>query len=515
MTATLLAELVATSARVAGTRARLAKQTALAEFLAGLPDAELRLAVCYLSGVLPQGRVGLGYATVARALPASAAPHASLRLIDVDAFLDRFAAIAGAGAVARRRDLLRALLAAASAPEAEFLLRLFGGELRQGALQGVLVEAVAQATAVRAEVLRRALMLSGDLAEVTLLARRAGEAGLEAVAPAPFRPLQPMLAEPAADAGEAVERLGEAVFEYKLDGARVQAHKRGREVRVYSRRLNDVTAAVPEIVEVVGASSAESLILDGETLALRPGGKPHPFQSTMRRFGRRLDVERLRAELPLSVFFFDCLSCDGEDLTRAPTLERLRRLDAVLPPEHRMPRCVTGEAPRAEQFLAASLQAGHEGVMAKSTRAPYAAGSRGSDWLKIKPVHTLDLVVLAAEWGHGRRRGWLSNLHLGARDTAAGGFVMLGKTFKGLTDELLRWQTGALQKIAVREEDGTVFVEPQLVVEIACNDIQASPRYPAGLALRFARVRRYRPDKRPADADTVDTVRALHQRSGG
>jgi DNA ligase-1 len=309
--------------------------------------------------------------------------------------------------------------------------------------------------------------------------------------------------------------LGEAALEYKLDGARIQVHKGGDDVRVFTRQLNDVTVAVPEVVAAARRLHLREAILDGEAIALRPSGAPLPFQVTMRRFGRKLDVDRLKAELPLASFFFDILYADGSSLLDEPYRQRFATLADAVPAAERVPRIVTADPKEAVGFFERALAAGHEGLMAKALGAPYEAGARGGAWLKVKPVQTLDLVVLAAEWGHGRRRGWLSNLHLGARDPDAGGFVMLGKTFKGMTDEMLAWQTTKLLELETRRDGHTVYVRPELVVEVAFNDIQASPQYPGGLALRFARVRRYRPDKGPALADTIDTVRDLHRRAGG
>ncbi len=324
-----------------------------------------------------------------------------------------------------------------------------------------------------------------------------------------------MLAQPAADLPDALERLGEAMLEWKLDGARVQVHRSGDEVRVFTRNLHEVTAAVPEIVETVRSLRVSSLVLDGEAIALREDGAPQPFQVSMRRFTRRLDVDRMRRELPLSGFFFDCLHLDGDDLLSAAAADRVAALDKVLPAAMRVPRLRTAEGAAASAFLAEALRLGHEGVMAKDPEAAYEAGRRGSGWLKVKPAQTLDLVVLAAEWGHGRRRAWLSNLHLGARDPEHGGFVMLGKTFKGLDDATLAWQTERLRELAIGDEGFVVHVRPELVAEIAFSDLQESPRYPGGLALRFARLRRYRTDKTAADADTIATVRALFARQRG
>jgi DNA ligase 1 len=342
-----------------------------------------------------------------------------------------------------------------------------------------------------------------------------GEQGLNEFDLTLFRPLQPMLAEPAVDPKDAIERLGRAVFELKLDGARVQVHRQGEQVKVYTRALNEVTYAVPELVELVRALPAEELVLDGEVIALREDGSPLPFQETMRRFGRKLDVASLQKTMPLSTFFFDCLHLDGESLLNAGTEARIAAMSRVVPLANQPSRMVTSSLEEAEAFFQDALDRGHEGVMAKAPDAPYFAGSRGASWLKLKQAHTFDLVVLAAEWGSGRRQGWLSNLHLGARDADNGGFVMLGKTFKGLTDELLRWQTEQLLARETHRDDYTVYVRPELVVEIALNDVQTSPHYPAGLALRFARVKRYRPDKAPSEADTLAQIRALHARSQG
>src|SRR5216110_1885610 len=382
------------------------------------------------------------------------------------------------------------------------------GELRQGALEGRVTEAVARAAGLEAEAVRRATMLAADLGRVAHAALTRGAAGLTSFRVELFRPLKPMLAQAAGDVGDALTRLGngQAAFEYKLDGARIQVHKARDQVRVFSRQLNDVTQAVPEVVETVRRLPLDDAILDGEAIALRPDGTPLPFQMTMRRFGRKLDVERLRAELPLVPFFFDILYADGAPLLDEPYARRFAVLAAAVTGEQRVPRIVTSDAGEAGAFFERAIAAGQEGLMAKALDARYEAGARGAAWLKLKPAHTLDLVVLAAEWGHGRRRGRLSNLHLGARDADAGGFVMLGKTFKGMTDELLAWQTTRLLALEHARDDHTVYVRPELVVEVAFNDVQASPQYPGGVALRFARVVRYRPDKRADEADTIATV---------
>jgi len=404
--------------------------------------------------------------------------------------------------------LLQGLFARATEAEQRFLIALLAGELRQGALEAVMVDAIAKTSGIAGEHVRRAVMLAGSVAVVARAALEQGEAGLKQYDIQLFRPVQPMLAQSAEDIGEALGELGEAALEFKMDGARVQAHKSGDEVRIYSRALNDVTAAVPEVVEIVRALPTRDLILDGEVLSLQPDGRPQPFQITMRRFGRKLDVDRLRAELPMTPFWFDLLYLDGGSLLEET---QRRRFDALagLANDFLMPHLVTSDTAHAQEFLDQALQRGHEGIMAKATDALYAAGSRGQSWIKVKRPRSLDLVILAAEWGHGRRHGWLSNLHLGARDTEKGGFAMLGKTFKGLTDAMLAWQTEELLKLEIGRDNYTVHVEPKLVAEIVFNEIQVSPRYPSGLALRFARVKRYRTDKTAAEADTFETVQKL------
>lgn len=509
------AELVATSASVAAVRGRKEKTARLAGFLSALDPAELAPAVAFLSGSTRQGRLGVGSATIRAAHDVPPAPTPTLSLTDVDHVFASIASTSGAGSTRDRQSRLRALFAAGTAAEQEFLVRLLFGELRQGAQEGVLLEAVAASAHVPVSKVRRATMMSGDLSAVAHAARTGGEAALSQFAVRIFTPVQPMLADSSESVVEAVAALDDASLEFKLDGARIQVHKQGDLVKVYSRALREVTPAVPEVVELVRALPAESLILDGEVLALRPNGTPLPFQDTMRRFGRRLEVEKLRAELPLTPFFFDVLSIDGRDELDAPQCERFRTLQSVLPGSAVVPHASHVTASAAQAFLDDALARGHEGVMAKMPTAPYAAGSRGSAWLKVKAVRTLDLVVLAVEWGSGRRRGWLSNLHLGARDPVHNGFVMLGKTFKGLTDELLTWQTRELLAREVARDEYVVHVKPELVVEIAFNDIQASPHYPGGMALRFARVRRYRTDKTAAEADTIDTVRAIYKATTG
>jgi DNA ligase-1 len=504
-----LADLVAASRAVAGTRERSLKISRLADCLRRMSADEIPIGVALLSGEPRQGRLGLGPSALRQSIPSGVAPEPRLAISEVDRAFSDIATTSGPGATGRRIERFRALLREATNEERDFLVRVAAGELRQGALEGIAAEAVAAAYGVSAAEVRRALMFRGDLGTVARTAATGGTAALTAFSIELFRPIQPMLAQTAADVDEALARLGEASLEWKLDGARVQIHRRGSEVEVYTRRLNAVTIRVPEIVEAVRALGAREVILDGETICLQAGGRPHPFQTTMRRFGRRLEVERMRRELPLATFCFDLLWLDGESLVDRPAAERWEALAATVPEHLRIPRRRSDDLDEARRFLASALEAGHEGLMAKALDAPYEAGRRGQAWLKVKTAHTLDLVVLAAEWGHGRRHGWLSNLHLGARDPRTGGFVMLGKTFKGMTDEMLAWQTRELLRLETRRDDWVVYVEPELVVEVAFNDIQRSPQYPGGVALRFARVKGYRSDKTAADTDTIDSVIAL------
>jgi DNA ligase-1 len=500
-------DVVEVSQRVAEAGGRLDKITRLAALLSRLDPQEVDIAVGFLIGWPRQGKLGIGWAAFRDATPAPATTP-SLALAEVDHALQELKEVKGKGSAGARLGMLRALLARCTEPEQRFLMALATGEVRQGALEGVLTEAVARAAALPAEKVRRAVMLAGDLGRAAAVLLTQGEAGLARYRVELFRAVQPMLADSAPDVAGALAQLGRAALEYKLDGARVQVHKSGDDVAVYSRSANVVTAAVPEVVDAVRRLPSRELILDGEVIALNPAGRPHPFQITMRRFGRRLEVERLRDELPVTPFFFDMLLEDGEELLDRPYSTRIERLAAALPPSLLVPRIVTDELVTAVRFEAEALDRGHEGVMAKSLNAPYAAGRRGSAWLKVKTARTLDLVVLAAEWGSGRRQGWLSNLHLGARDPA-GGFVMLGKTFKGMTDEVLGWQTRELLAREVRREGHIVYVRPELVVEVAFNEVQDSSQYPGGLTLRFARIKGYRPDKGAAEADTVEAVRAL------
>ncbi|MGH8193461.1 MAG: ATP-dependent DNA ligase [Woeseiaceae bacterium] len=508
----LFRTLTETSEAVAATRSRLRKIDLLQACLRQFAPDEIETGVGYLIGTLRQGRIGLGPSAVRHALGVGAETASTLSIGDVDAAFEELASVSGKGSNLERKRLLSGLFARATAAEQNFLARLVHGELRQGALEGVMIDAIAKAAELPLRDVRRAVMLSGNSASVAQAAVMEGHAGLEAFRLALMQPLQPMLAQTADGIAAALEALGEAAFEYKLDGARIQVHKLAAEVRIFTRRLNDVSASLPEVVDAIRNLPARKLILDGEVIALRADGTPHPFQVTMRRLGRKLDIDSLRESLPLNAIFFDCLHADGEDLIDRPASERFVRMSDIVPTELLIPRLVTADGDAAARFLDQALAAGHEGLMAKSRDSLYEAGSRGGSWLKIKPAHTLDLVIIAAEWGSGRRHGWLSNLHLAARDPDKDTFVMLGKTFKGMTDKILEWQTQRLLELETSREGQVVNVRPELVVEIAFNELQTSPHYPGGMALRFARVKRYREDKGPENADTIDTVREIFMR---
>jgi DNA ligase 1 len=503
----LLASVVETSRRVADTSKRLEKIRLLAALIRQLNPQEIEIVVQFLAGQTRQGRIGIGYAALRDARNSPAA-NPTLEILDVDRILENITEVSGNGSQSRRLELLQTMFARATEAEQQFLAGLLMGELRQGALEGIMVEAIAKASGISSERIRRAAMMAGDVAQVARAALESGEASLSQYDVQLFRPIQPMLAQSADDVPEALACIGEAALEYKMDGARVQVHKSGGEVAVYSRSLKDVTRAVPEVVDLVRALPAEDLILDGEVISLLPDGRPQPFQITMRRFGRKLDVDRMRQELPMTPFWFDLLYLNGAPLLDEPQTHRFAAL-SELAPDSLIPHMVTANPASGNEFLEQALARGHEGIMAKAIGAKYAAGARGQSWVKVKRARTLDLAILAAEWGNGRRKGWLSNLHLGARDTEKGGFAMLGKTFKGLTDEMLDWQTKELLKLEIGRDSYTVFVEPKLVVEIAFNEIQVSPRYASGLALRFARVKRYRTDKTAAEADTFETVQRM------
>ncbi len=539
----LLRELVETSEAVAATSGRTAKITEIAELLRLASPGEVALVVAFLSGELRQRQIGVGYASLGELLrpePGDAVAGAGpLTVAETDAVFEAVGQVAGAGAQAERRRLLAGVFGRASQAEREFLVRLLTGELHQGALEGVMTEAVARAAGVPAAEVRRAHLLAGSLPLIAEAALAAAQVPAAAGAPATEaepgsgaalaalrafglkvgRPLRPMLASSAATVADAFARLSPAVVEWKIDGIRIQVHRAGPEVAVFTRTLDDITIRVPEITEAVLALDVQAAVFDGEAVALAPDGRPRPFQVTASRAGSHMDVARQRADTPLTPFFFDLLHLDGTDLIDEPAHVRQARLAAVMPAHLLVPRLVTGDAEAAGAFFADAVGRGHEGVVVKAPDGRYAAGRRGSEWIKVKPRHTLDLVVLAAEWGHGRRRGWLSNLHLGARDPATGGLVMLGKTFKGLTDEMLTWQTKRLLELAdppgsgpagdPQNAYGVLRVRPELVVEIAFDGVQGSPRYPGGVALRFARVLRHRPDKPAAEADTIDSVLAL------
>ncbi|MEZ0094423.1 ATP-dependent DNA ligase [Streptacidiphilus sp. EB129] len=499
---------------VAAEPARNAKVALLADLLRGLGQADRHAAVVLLSGESRRMRVGVGPAALRELPPPADRP--SLGVAETEEALRAIAQVEGTGSQDRRARLLSELFSRATAVEQGFLRGVLGGDLRQGALDAVMGDAVAKAAGVPVAEVRRALMFRGSAAAVADAAMDGGSAALRAFGLELGRPVRPMLAASAPDVSAALERIRPAALEWKLDGIRVQVHRDGDRVGVYTRGVDDITSRVPEIVEAVRALPVRSAVLDGEVLALTPEGKPRPFQVTAARTASRKDADALRAEVPLSVFFFDLLHRDGADLLDSPGAHRFQELAATVPEELRVPRLVTGEDEAARAFFHDALAHGHEGVVVKDPEAPYSAGRRGAGWIKVKPRHTLDLVVLAAEWGSGRRRGWLSNLHLGARADGApdlpegtGEWVMLGKTFKGLTDELLTFQTRELLAREVGRDDWVVRVRPELVVEIAFDGVQRSPRYPAGLTLRFARVLRYREDKGPEEADTVATVRAL------
>jgi DNA ligase 1 len=497
---TLLTAVVGASQEVAETSSRSRKVSILADLLATLAPAEVPIAVAALSGVPRQGRIGVGYATVYRDEHAPAA-EPSLTVEELDRAVTDLGAATGAGSAARRKAILASFLGRATEEEADFVRRLLTGELRQGALAGLMVDAVAKATGVSGELARRALMLSGDLPRTAELALTSGEEGLRAVGFELFRPILPMLASTAETVAEAMEAFELASVEWKLDGIRIQIHRRGKEVRIYTRNLNDITPTLPGIAAAVRGLDVAQAVLDGEALWMRENG-PAAFQDTVAQIDRDAPPEGI------VTFLFDLLHVDGDDLLDTPLAERAARLEAIAP-QLRIPAVLTSDRTEGERVLAESLCAGHEGVVVKDAVSLYGAGRRGKAWRKVKPVRTYDLVVLGAEWGHGRRRGWLSNLHLGARDPAGGGFVMVGKCFKGLTDELLAWQTRELLARETAREGIAVIVRPELVVEIALDGVQSSTRYAGGVALRFARVKRYRTDKVAGEADTIDDLRAV------
>ena len=498
---TQLRDVVETWMAVRATSARGGKVERLAALLRRLEPSETAAAVAWLSGELTQRQIGVGWAALRdRPLPAA---EPSLEIGEVEAAFTRIGGLSGQGSQAARRAAVADLLARATEDEQQFLIALLLGDIGQGALAGVMADAVAKAADVPRADVRRALMLRGDLGAVAATALADGVAGLRAITLELLRPVQPMLASPGEDLEGALARISPAAVEFKLDGIRVQVHRSGDEVRVFTRTLDDITERVPEVVAAARALEVEAAVLDGEAIALRADGRPEPFQVTASGLGSGR----------LTALFFDVLHAGGEDLIDRPGAERFAALADLVPEPERIPRVVAPDSDAASAMLDQALAMGHEGVMVKSLEAPYAAGRRGAGWLKVKPRHTLDLVVLAVEWGHGRRRGRLSNLHLGAREPDGPGFVMLGKTFKGLTDAMLAWQTEHLLSLEVAREGHVVHVRPELVVEVAFDGVQASTRYPGGVALRFARVLRHRPDKPAAEADTLDAVLAIHARS--
>jgi DNA ligase-1 len=497
---TPLADLVSASNEVAATSSRSRKIAILADLLRRLEPSEVTMATGFLSGLPRQGRVGVGYSTI-YGIEQGPAREPSLMIGDLDDAIAEIQEVTGSGSAGRRRALLTGLLGRATEAEADFIRRLFTGELRQGALAGLMADAIAKAAEVPGDLARRALMLTGDLPRTAEIALTSGEEGLRAVGFELFRPVLPMLAGTASSVGEAVAGFERASVEWKLDGIRIQIHRRGPDVRVFTRNLNDITHALPGIVEAARRLPVQAAVLDGEAIWMGDDG-PAAFQDT---------VAQIDSDAPpegIATFLFDLLHVDGEDLLDVPLEERAGRLAAIAP-ALKIPGAITSDPAEGERVLDEALRARHEGVVVKDAASLYAAGRRGKAWRKVKPVRTYDLVVLGAEWGHGRRRGWLSNLHLGARDPTTGGFVMVGKCFKGLTDELLGWQTKELLARETERRGIAVLVRPELVVEIALDGVQSSTRYTGGVALRFARVKRYRPDKSPAEADTIDDLRAL------
>ena len=497
---TLLVDVATASSEVAGTSSRSRKVAILAELLRRLDVDEIPIAVGFLSGVPRQGRVGIGYSTIYRVEHARAV-EPTLTVGDLDRAIVAVSEATGAGSAGRRKQMLGDLLGRATDEEAGFVKRLFTGELRQGALAGLMVDAVAKAAGVSGALARRALMLSGDLPRTAEIALAEGEEGLRGVGFELFRPVLPMLASTAESVGEAVAGFDRASVEWKLDGIRIQIHRRRDEVRIYTRNLNEITHALPGIVDAVLGLGVEQAVLDGEALWMGEVG-PAAFQETMAQIDREAPPEGV------VTFLFDLLHVDGDDLLDTPLEERAAKLEAIAP-QLRIPGVFTSDPEAAQRVLDESLNAGHEGVVVKDAASTYGAGRRGKAWRKVKPVRTYDLVVLGAEWGHGRRQGRLSNLHLGARDPRTGAYVMVGKCFKGLTDELLEWQTRELLAREVDRQGIAVLVRPELVVEIALDGVQSSTRYAGGVALRFARVKRYRPDKNAGEADTIDDLRAL------
>jgi DNA ligase-1 len=504
----LLADVVSVSNQVAATRSRLAKRSAIAALLRRAEAAEVEIVVTYLAGELRQRRTGVGWAAVASLPPP--APEPTLSVHTVDETFAHMAQLSGPGSAAARSHAVVAIFGQATAAEQRFLRGLVSGDLRQGALDAVMLDAVAEAAGVPVAAVRRAAMLRGATAPVASAALTGGAQALTAFAMTPGQPVRPMLASTAPDVAQAYAKIGadQSSVDVKLDGIRIQVHKSGSAVSVFTRSLDDITTRLPEVVSLAQTLPVASVVLDGEAVLVDGSGRPRPFQETASRTSTRQTGAPTDERPQLRGYFFDCLHIDGDDLIDRPLTERLTHLDRLMPAAAVVPRLVTSDQQAALTFFEEAVEAGHEGVVVKATTATYQAGRRGAGWVKVKPRHTLDLVVLAVEWGSGRREGMLSNIHLGARDES-GAFVMLGKTFKGMTDEMLAWQTARFLELETRRTSYVVHVRPEQVVEVAFDGLQTSTRYPGGVALRFARVLRYRDDKRADEADTIETVRRL------
>jgi len=501
----LLYDVAAASSAVAATSSRLAKRSLLAAVLSSAPVDDLEIVVSYLAGELRQRRTGIGWATLGA--PPAPATEPSLTIAEVDAEFERASMLSGPGSAAQRTTMVAGILSRATAAEQRLLRGLVFGDVRQGALDAAVLDAVAVASGVPLALVRRAAMLRGASGPVAVAAMNGGGQAVAAFGLTVGQPVRPMLAASAPDVAAALVKSGvPACLDVKLDGVRIQVHRRGDDVRIFTRSLDDITARLPEVCDVVRSLGRSSLILDGEVLILDSTGRPRPFQETAARTASHQAAGTRGRPVP---FFFDVLHVDAVDLIDEPLSTRLATLDDLLPPECRVARLATDDPEAAQRFFDEAVAAGQEGVVVKALDAPYDAGRRGSSWVKVKPRHTLDLVVLAVEWGSGRRQGWLSNIHLGARNPDGGGFVMLGKTFKGMTDEMLAWQTARFLELEESRSGHIVRLRPEQVVEVAFDGLQRSSRYPGGLALRFARVVRYRDDKTAQEADTIDTVREL------
>lgn len=501
-----LSDIVEVSKKVSETTLKKKKIFLISNFLKNCCEKEISIAASYLSGEIPQGRLGIGWNILEKAISNLTVYPKPINLIEVDRVFNEISSFSGKGSLEEKIKLIRNLFSSLNDEERRFIIGLITGELRQGALEGIVIDAIAEASNIPEPLIQQAFMFSGNIGEVARISLEKGISGLSVFKPKLFQPISPMLANTAENEEEPLKRWGKAACEYKIDGARIQLHKDREEIKVFTRHLKEVTERVPEIIELVRKFPFNQAIFEGEVFAVGKDERPLPFQITMRRFGRIQEIEKIKDELPLTSYFFDLLYIDGESLLNEPYHKRFHLLSQYIPCRYIIPRIITNEKNEIMEFFKKSLTEGNEGIMAKSIDSPYVAGHRGYYWLKIKHAETLDLVILGAEWGHGRRRGYLSNLHLGARDPESGKFIMLGKTFKGLTDEMLKWQTEKLLSIEIDRDKWTVYVQPKLVVEIAFDSLQESPRYPGGLALRFARVKRYRTDKSPEEADTIQKV---------